>query len=30
VIDHIALNVTDYARSKAFFSKALEPLGYRS
>jgi catechol 2,3-dioxygenase-like lactoylglutathione lyase family enzyme len=29
VIDHIGLNVADYARSKAFYSAALEPLGYR-
>jgi len=28
VIDHIGLNVADYARSKAFFLAALEPLGY--
>jgi catechol 2,3-dioxygenase-like lactoylglutathione lyase family enzyme len=28
VIDHIAFPVSDYARSKAFYSQALAPLGY--
>jgi catechol 2,3-dioxygenase-like lactoylglutathione lyase family enzyme len=28
MIDHIGFPVSDYARSKAFYSKALEPLGY--
>jgi catechol 2,3-dioxygenase-like lactoylglutathione lyase family enzyme len=28
VIDHTGLNVSDYARSKAFYVKALAPLGY--
>jgi catechol 2,3-dioxygenase-like lactoylglutathione lyase family enzyme len=28
MIDHISLNVSDYERSKAFFARALEPLGY--
>jgi catechol 2,3-dioxygenase-like lactoylglutathione lyase family enzyme len=27
VLDHITLNVTDYARSKAFYEKVLAPLG---
>ena len=27
IIDHIGLSVSDYARSKAFFAKALAPLG---
>jgi len=27
IIDHIGINVSDYARAKAFYSKALEPLG---
>jgi catechol 2,3-dioxygenase-like lactoylglutathione lyase family enzyme len=26
IIDHIGLSVSDYARSKAFFAKALAPL----
>lgn len=26
-LDHIGINVTDYARSKAFYVKALAPLG---
>ena len=26
-LDHIGINVTDYERSKAFYTKALEPLG---
>lgn len=28
MIDHTGLNVTDYARSKAFYTAALAPLGY--
>ena len=28
MIDHIGFPVSDYARSKAFYAKALEPLGY--
>jgi catechol 2,3-dioxygenase-like lactoylglutathione lyase family enzyme len=28
VIDHIGLNVADYARSRAFYTQAFEPLGY--
>ena len=28
MIDHIALSVGDYARSKTFFQAALAPLGY--
>ncbi len=27
ILDHTGLNVTDYARSKAFYEKALAPLG---
>jgi catechol 2,3-dioxygenase-like lactoylglutathione lyase family enzyme len=29
VLDHIALNVTDYEASKAFYQQALAPLGIR-
>lgn len=28
MIDHIGFPVTDYARAKAFYAKALAPLGY--
>jgi catechol 2,3-dioxygenase-like lactoylglutathione lyase family enzyme len=28
VIDHVGFSVRDYARSKAFYTKALAPLGY--
>jgi catechol 2,3-dioxygenase-like lactoylglutathione lyase family enzyme len=28
MIDHIGINVTDLARSKAFYERALAPLGY--
>ena len=28
MLDHIGLVVSDYAKSKAFFEKALAPLGY--
>ena len=28
MIDHIGFPVSDYARSKAFYDKALAPLGY--
>jgi catechol 2,3-dioxygenase-like lactoylglutathione lyase family enzyme len=28
VIDHIGFSVSDYARAKAFYEKALAPLGY--
>ena len=28
MIDHIGIPVSDYARSKAFYEKALSPLGY--
>ncbi|HEV8444620.1 MAG TPA: VOC family protein [Steroidobacteraceae bacterium] len=28
MIDHTGLNVSDYAKSKAFYVKALAPLGY--
>jgi catechol 2,3-dioxygenase-like lactoylglutathione lyase family enzyme len=27
ILDHIGINVTDYGRSKAFYEKALAPLG---
>lgn len=27
ILDHISLNVRDYARSKAFYERALAPLG---
>jgi catechol 2,3-dioxygenase-like lactoylglutathione lyase family enzyme len=29
MFDHIGLNVRDYAASRAFYERALEPLGYR-
>jgi catechol 2,3-dioxygenase-like lactoylglutathione lyase family enzyme len=29
MIDHLALDVTDIARSRAFYTAALAPLGYR-
>lgn len=29
MIDHTGLNVSDYAKSKAFYLKALAPLGYQ-
>jgi catechol 2,3-dioxygenase-like lactoylglutathione lyase family enzyme len=28
MFDHVGLNVTDKAKSKAFYEKALAPLGY--
>jgi catechol 2,3-dioxygenase-like lactoylglutathione lyase family enzyme len=28
MIDHVGFSVSDYARSKAFYEKALLPLGY--
>ncbi len=28
MIDHVALNVSDHAASKAFYEQALAPLGY--
>ena len=28
MIDHVGFPVSDYARSKAFYERALEPLGY--
>jgi catechol 2,3-dioxygenase-like lactoylglutathione lyase family enzyme len=28
MFDHVGLNVRDYARSRAFYERALEPLGY--
>jgi catechol 2,3-dioxygenase-like lactoylglutathione lyase family enzyme len=30
LIDHITLNVSDYPRSKAFYEKALAPLGVKA
>ena len=29
MIDHTGLSVSDFARSKAFYQAALEPIGYR-
>ena len=29
MFDHVGLNVRDYAASRAFYERALEPLGYR-
>ena len=29
MLDHIGLDVSDYERSKAFYEKALAPLGYK-
>jgi len=29
MLDHIGFNVSDFARSKAFYQKALAPLGYK-
>ena len=29
LIDHLTLNVSDYARSRAFYEKALAPLGVK-
>jgi catechol 2,3-dioxygenase-like lactoylglutathione lyase family enzyme len=29
MIDHVGFPVSDYARSKAFYEKALGPLGYK-
>jgi catechol 2,3-dioxygenase-like lactoylglutathione lyase family enzyme len=29
VFDHVALNVSDYNASRAFYEQTLEPLGYR-
>ena len=28
MLDHVIITVTDYERSKDFYEKALEPLGY--
>ena len=28
MIDHIGVQVRDYERSRAFYERALEPLGY--
>ncbi len=29
MLDHIGFGVTDFKRSKAFYSQALAPLGYK-
>jgi catechol 2,3-dioxygenase-like lactoylglutathione lyase family enzyme len=29
MLDHVGLRVSDYARSKRFYERALAPLGYR-
>ena len=29
-LDHVGINVSDYARSKAFYDRALAPLGIRA
>jgi catechol 2,3-dioxygenase-like lactoylglutathione lyase family enzyme len=29
MLDHVNLNVRDYAESRRFYEQALEPLGYR-
>jgi catechol 2,3-dioxygenase-like lactoylglutathione lyase family enzyme len=29
MFDHVGLNVSDYERSRAFYERALAPLGYR-
>jgi len=29
MLDHVSLRVSDYAKSKAFFERALAPLGYK-
>ena len=29
MLDHIGFPVTDFARSKEFYARALEPLGFR-
>jgi len=29
MLDHVGLNVKDYAASRAFYEQALAPLGYR-
>ncbi|HLF66841.1 MAG TPA: VOC family protein, partial [Gammaproteobacteria bacterium] len=29
MLDHITISVNDYAKSKAFYTEALQPLGYR-
>lgn len=29
-LDHVGINVSDYARSKAFYERALAPLGIRA
>ncbi|MFZ0659034.1 MAG: VOC family protein [Candidatus Binataceae bacterium] len=30
MIDHIGLKVTSFEKSRAFYAKALEPIGYRA
>ena len=29
MLDHVKLNVSDFERSRGFYERALEPLGYR-
>ena len=29
MIDHTGVSVSDFARSKAFYTRALEPIGYK-
>jgi catechol 2,3-dioxygenase-like lactoylglutathione lyase family enzyme len=29
MLDHVGLSVSDFARSKSFFERALAPLGYK-
>ena len=29
MLDHVGISCSDYARSRAFYEEALEPLGYR-
>jgi catechol 2,3-dioxygenase-like lactoylglutathione lyase family enzyme len=29
MIDHVGFSVSDYSRSKAFYERALKPLGYK-
>ncbi len=28
MLDHVGINVSEYERSRDFYSRALEPLGY--
>ena len=29
ILDHLTISVTDFARAKAFYERALKPLGIR-